>query len=389
MLSDPIEVEEVYQHGRPIVIGYCMLEAFNPLPDSLVYTTRDLQAKANDVDNSRFDNVKLILNKRYFTRRGANIDSKALYRSVPGGSVSMEDPYKDIKWDETKDVTASSYQEQDRVNVDFDELTGSFSQGSVGSNRALNETVGGMNLLDKTADSVTEYQLRVFVETWMEPVLNQLALLEQKYETDERILAVAAGKSKEFQRYGLDEVTDDLIEGNVTVRVNVGMGSTNPHQRVEKFMMGMNAVAPMPGVAERIEADEVISEIFGRLGYKDGARFFKPLEEMEQQEQPQDPRLMAEQLKQQGNDKDREMEKEKFQIEMQVKRDIEMAKLAMSEDLTLRQLYEQLGADKEARLDEAKVKLSATAMVEQGRREAEQNKREELAFKAQTGRQGI
>ena len=47
------------------------------------------------------------------------------------------------------------YQEQDRLNVDYDELTGSFSQGSVMTNRKLGETVGGMGIRKHHDDAVT------------------------------------------------------------------------------------------------------------------------------------------------------------------------------------------------------------------------------------------
>jgi hypothetical protein len=89
---------------------------------------------------------------------------------------------------EWNDVTASSYQEQDRLNVDFDELTGNFSSSSVMTNRKLNETVGGMQPAVWWANQLTEYLIRTLVETWVEPVLRQLVKLEQAYETDMTVL---------------------------------------------------------------------------------------------------------------------------------------------------------------------------------------------------------
>jgi hypothetical protein len=71
-----------------------------------------------------------VLNKRYKVKRNAQVDVEALTRNVPGGS-QMNDPEKDVIEMPTIDVTGSSYQEQDRLNVDFDELTGNFSQSSV------------------------------------------------------------------------------------------------------------------------------------------------------------------------------------------------------------------------------------------------------------------
>ena len=301
MLSEPTPLREIYTHGNPYRVGYSMIEAFNPLPDSLVYVGRDLQAKANDVDNQRFDNVKIILNKRYFIRRGAQIDKAQLYRSVPGGSVTMTDPMQDIKADETRDVTGSAYAEQGRVDVDFDELTGSFSQATMANNPKLNETVGVPKMMNATADAVTEYQLNVFKETWVEPVLNQLAGCLLKNETDDAVLREGGLEAR------WEDIPTAVLENEVMITVNAGMGSTDPMQRIGKFMTGLNSVAQIPNVAQRVKEDEVIKEVFGRLGYKDGMRFFNSEEEArEAQQAQQHPQVMAEQIKAQENEKDRQ-----------------------------------------------------------------------------------
>ena len=64
------------------------------------------------------------------------------------------------------------------LTVDFDELAGVFSTSSVQANRQLNETVGGMNLMAGSANSLTEFDLRVWVETWVEPALRQCVRLD-------------------------------------------------------------------------------------------------------------------------------------------------------------------------------------------------------------------
>jgi hypothetical protein len=146
--------------------------------------------------------VKFVLNKRWLIRRGANIDVESLLRNVPGGVTMVNNVETDalpVNW---QDVTSSSYQEQDRVNVDFDELAGNFAQSSVMTNRKLNETVGGMRMMSQGANMMTEYDIRVFVETWVEPVLRQLVKLEEAYETDQVVLGVAGQKSGYFQKFG-------------------------------------------------------------------------------------------------------------------------------------------------------------------------------------------
>lgn len=285
-LSDPVPVQHEYRHlargERPYVMGFAVVEAHKAMPCGLNELTFNLQEDANDINNQRRDNVSLILNKRYFARRTANIDYKSLTRNVPGSVTLVDDIQGDIRWDAPGEVTGSSYQEQDRISADYDELAGAFSAGSVISNRKLNETVGGMNLLSGDANVMTEYQLRVFAETWVEPVLKQLVRMEQAYETDEIVLGLAGERAQAFQKFGVDQVTDQLLQGLVTVNVNVGFGSTNPQQRIEKLAMGLQAVGQFaPTAMAGLDAKEVITEVFGALGYKGVDRFFPQLSEQQ------------------------------------------------------------------------------------------------------------
>lgn len=279
LLSDAVPLDDRYAHGhRPYVIGNCVIEAHKIYPSSLATLGKDVQAEINDLANLRIDNIRFALNKRYFVKRNKQVDIRSLVRGVAGSATLMEDPEKDVKTVEFNDVTGSSYQEQDRLNLDFDDITGTFNGASVQSNRKLNETVGGMELLDGSANQVSGYQLRTFVETWVEPVLRQLILLEQNYETDEVILAMAGKKADLLDKFGIDTVTDELLMQELTLTVNVGMGATNPTEQVKKFMQGMTSLKELVSDGTMMQiglnVEEVITELFGKLGYRDGSRFF-------------------------------------------------------------------------------------------------------------------
>jgi len=229
-------------------------------------------------------------------------------------------------------------------------------------------------MINSEADMVTEYQLKIFAETYVEPVLQQLALMIQRYETDSRILSVAKNKSKMFLRYKdqEDRTIDELLEGEVLVTVDAGMGATDPVQRVKKFMMGLNTAANLPNVAARMESDEIIAEIFGRLGYKDGSRFFKPEEQMQQQQAPQDPKLQIEQLRMQDNERERQLKQWIAQQEMQMaymKYQGEMAALANRENLTMDQLRIKIEADRESRQDKAALDLGKETLRQRAERD--------------------
>lgn len=280
MLSKPEPLNVQYAHGRrPFVMGKVVIETHKTDPAGEVGLTRDTQGEINEIANQRIDNVKFAMNKRFFVRRNRQVDLRALTRSIAGGVTLMTNPDEDVKVLETQDVTSSSYQEQDRLNMDFDEISGNMSQSSVAANRRLNETVGGMEILSADANKVRAYSIKTFIETWAEPVLRQLVLLEKAYETDEVILAMAAGKSPAFKELGLGGVTDELMLAEVVLSVSVGMNATSPTQKINNLLTGINGVktALADGVLAQhgVDSTEVIKEIFGALGHKNGGRFFK------------------------------------------------------------------------------------------------------------------
>jgi hypothetical protein len=312
MLTEVKPLKEMYpwlrDDERPYVMGAVNLEAHKTYPSGTVELTEELQAAANDIWNQRFDNVKLAMNKRYHIRRDRNIDLDALFRSVPGGAVEMDDPDTDVKIIETRDVTGSAYAEQDRINMDFDELQGNFSTSTVQGARNLNETVGGMNLLAGNSSTIAEYVLRTFSETWVEKVLKQLLKLEQYYETDIVVLAVAGEAAKEqFIQFDTDEMMDELLKQDVLLKVNVGLNATDPMKKVQNLLNGVQILSQFPGLPEKINMPELTKEIFGQLGYKDGSRFINFAQEddprvaaLEQQLQELQMQLQTDQAKTEG-----------------------------------------------------------------------------------------
>lgn len=280
LLSRPVPLEEEYPHckyTRPYVVGFVVLETHKNWPSSKVRLAREVQTEINEVANQRIDNVKFAMNKRYFVKRNRQVDLRSLTRNVPGSVTLMTDIEGDVKVLETPDVTRSSYEEQDRLNLDFDEIGGNLSQSSVQSNRRLNETVGGLEMLNAGANQVENYDLKVYVETFVQPLIKQLVLLEQYYETDEVILAIAAEKAQLLQRFNMDQVTDDLLSQRLTMKVNVGTGATSPAQRINNLITSLvglkNALADGVLAQYGVVVTELIKEVLGSLGHKDGGRF--------------------------------------------------------------------------------------------------------------------
>lgn len=282
LLSTPITIQEFYDRDdRPYVMGICSIEAHRAYPSSISQLGEQAQSEINDVANTRMDNVKLAVNKRFYIRRGGNVDYRALMRSAPGSGILMDDITGDVKEEQVSDVTSSAYHEQDRLNLDFDEAVGSFSSSSVQSNRQMNETVGGMELLSGEGNEMKEYMLRTFNETWVEPVLRQIADLIARYETDETVIAIAGRRAAVDTRYGkTDQITWRDFQSPSTLRVAVGFGATDPAKQIRKLDIGMGMVAKyFPDLAQQADRKEIVTEIFGSMGYKDGTRFFPMLQE--------------------------------------------------------------------------------------------------------------
>lgn len=276
MLSEPVLLKEVVFHGRrPYVLGTFILETHKVFPSAVPQLGKGLQDEANEIVNQRLDNVKFAMNKRWFAKRGKDVDVAALVRNVAGSVTMMDDPTNDVREITTPDVTGSAYEEQNRVNLDFDELTGNFNPASLIANGGGQAPARNMALLNQSNGTLVEYGIRVFVETFVQPVLRQLILLEQEYETDRVILSLAGKNAQMFQKFGIDEVTDEILMQELSLEVNVGMGATDPQQKLGKFLTGMTSYTNIlkqapPG----LNPVEVGKEIFAHLGYRDPSRFF-------------------------------------------------------------------------------------------------------------------
>lgn len=273
LLSTPVPLEDRYVHGRgAFVVGFSTIEAHKPYPSSIPRLTRDLVREHNEIRNKRIDLLDQALHPRHLVARGKQVDLGSLRRFMPGQSTLVNDTEKDVRLMETPNVPAAAFSEGEQLGVEFDDVAGQFSNSSVRENRALNETVGGMNRIAANADQVSGYRLKTFVETWVEPVLRQLVTLERYYEDDPDIVAAAALKA------GAERIDDALLMGEHTLSVNVGMGTVSPMEKAEVLLYGLTSLKGLlaDGVLQRhgMNAQEVTKEVFAMLGWRDGSRFF-------------------------------------------------------------------------------------------------------------------
>lgn len=281
MLSDPVPTKEVYpaQRGiRPYVLGTDALEAHVLYPQSHVDAWKQAQDEINDFANLNMDGTRQSVYPLAKVVAGRGIDYKAVQRRDSQGIVLVREP-NDLTFDRPTANTSGVDRQVQLLSNDFDDLAGIFSQNSVQSNRQIGDTVGGMQLIAANANATSEFDLRCFIETWAEPVLSQLVMLEQYYEDDATLLAVAGNKAKLFQKFGVSEITDELLESQIQLSLNIGYGGSDPMQALIKFKSVMELAMPFiqqavqSGKAE-VNFEEIAQEIFGKAGYRNGAERF-------------------------------------------------------------------------------------------------------------------
>ena len=375
MISEPVMVSEAYpwNHGdRPVVIGLGALDAFTVNPMSPVESWQPMQSEMNDLVNLRLDNLKQNISPLAKVKRGRSVNIEALQNRAADTVLLLEDP-SDVEFDRPPTFDTAAYAEMDRLNADFDDLAGKFSGSSVSTNRSMNETVGGMRLLNQSAMSLSEFDLRVWIETWVEPVLRQVVKLEEWFETDETVLALAANNAKMYQRYGISDVSDDLLERDVTVRVNVGIGSADPMQALAKFGSALEMFIKSTGERglSKLNMDEIADEIFGKAGYRDSDRFVRKDEE-------EDPRIaemqkMIQQLQQELQSRQMDNETKIRVAEINARADLEEQRMESDTDVTLARFKAQQEQVKQVN----DARRSVTEMFISGEQQKQVAKRKE------------
>lgn len=324
MLSRPVPLS-IAQRGwprRPYVMGCQWIEPHSVYPQGSLGIICGLQEELNENVNQRIDNIRQQTNSRHLVRRGGATDMTALLRNVAGGIIITGDPGQDVKPLQSNQLNPVVYAEADRLSVEMDDLSGNFGGASVQTNRALNQTVGGMDLLGENANIMSEFKLRCLSESGLEPLFRQLDELICLFESDKMVISIALGAArvkldpevqeqidKQFPDPAQQQPPQDpaqvapaapdpaiakaraaaikkamrekalrLFRSQVHVSCSVGFGNTNPQKRMERITGAMNVVAAtMPQMIAEFDPIELVKEVFGAAGYDNGARFFPAL----------------------------------------------------------------------------------------------------------------
>lgn len=283
LLTDPKPVREVYpeQFGeRPLTWGIASFEAFRLFPMSSAESWQMLQMEANDLRNLTLDAVKQNVLPVTKVVRGRQVDLDSLKRRGQGSSIMVTNK-DDVTWERPPDVPASVLAMKQAIDIEFDDIAGQQNYSTVDANNNLGKTLGGLKLAAGAANAVQEFDIRIWIESWCEPTLAQLVRLIQFYESDPIVLGLCGDKAQLLEKYGVNSITNDLLENEVTLRVNVGLGNGDPSQRLAKFSDATGIALPLLSQTKEFQSGEysldivgVMDEVFGAVGYKDGGKRF-------------------------------------------------------------------------------------------------------------------
>lgn len=110
------------------------------------------QERVNKIVNQRLDNVDLVLNKQgCYNGNDTLINTRRLRLSEPGKWHKVSDTVTSMRWMDTPDVTASSYEEEKLAKQDFREATGASPQLMPTEDKAQHRTAMGIQMLQGAA----------------------------------------------------------------------------------------------------------------------------------------------------------------------------------------------------------------------------------------------
>jgi hypothetical protein len=267
-----------------------------------------------------------------------------------------------------------------------------------------------MSMLEGNSNVLTEYQLRIFSETWIEHVTSDTAKMVQFYEDDEVIKEIT----------GKDITNEQLRSAKISPRVSVGFGSTDPQKKIQKLMFGLQTLAQIdPKMMEGLNMEEITKEVFGALGYNDGKRFFPEKEEgenpevveltkmVEQLTQVIEGKKVEEEAKNAATLKGKEMDnvakvevanlknqgderteaikaqsrREDLFLTLQTTRQLKLTEFALDRKTTTEKIMKQAG------VDNVKQQIDLLDVINK-RKEVNEKKRE-LDYKISTGNDGV
>jgi len=198
----------------PFGVGCIYAEPHQLYTRALPQKLKMLNVERNARRNQRMDNVALSLNPEKYMSKNAGIDPAVLSRSIAGKVVTVAS--KDsVWWDRPPDVTASSYQEENVITSDAEQLVSESAQRTGGSSQRK-ETATVAKIQASNANTSVSLDTGVFGLTFPKRAVRKIISMIRQAAPPELFIAAAED--------ALVQVSDPYVEA-LTGKFKISVGN--------------------------------------------------------------------------------------------------------------------------------------------------------------------
>lgn len=263
-----------FWHGKKGFIRY--VDSLNPLDfygKGEIEPVEKMIHALNTLINQRITNTSQILNPPWLAK--PNVDDSEL-QFVPNSIIHVND-LQDVKMMEQRDVTASSFQEQQIIVETIQRTLGvtDYVQGV----QTPGQTAAEVEVKTSQANARFAYKLQMFEDMVIRELGEMVYKLYQQFITTEKIIRILGEEGEELIRLtpkDLSGMFDVIPEPGSTLEID-------EEKDAQKFLTLYQLMQGKP----YIKQDEMDKKAFKELGEQDPDKYFYTEEEMYAQQQQQ------------------------------------------------------------------------------------------------------
>lgn len=235
-----------------------------------IQPTLIIQKAINTTMNQMFDNISLINQSMWVTRRGASINPQDLLRR-PGGMIEVTDISKDIRSEEVNDIKGSIQMLMQLLGNEFQEASGAVDLlKGIGTGDTATEAALTQKNVTTVLDKVIEHFHMSLSE--LGQMLVEINLLN--ITTNKTIKIMEDDDTETWL-----EVSPDEIDGKFDIDVQVDRTAQSDRLIISKQLIDFLAVASKnPQVMQQVDVIPLFKRWLELQGFADVEEFFKKVE---------------------------------------------------------------------------------------------------------------
>jgi len=203
----------------PFGVGCIYAEPHQLYSRAMPEKLQELQIERNARRNQRADNIALSLNPEKFMSRNAGIDPAVLSRSM-SGKVNVVANKESVWWDRPPDVTASSYQEENVITSDAEQLVSESAQRAGGSSQRK-ETATVAKIQAANTNTSVSLDTNVFGITFPNRAVQKIIRMIRQAASPELFFAAA-----EDSMVSVADPYTEALTGTFNISVGNGVQQT-------------------------------------------------------------------------------------------------------------------------------------------------------------------